>query len=245
MDRKTGSRVLITGISSGLGLALAKAYLKSDWAVYGLSRTEPKTLSNQDNFHFAKVDLAQTAAIPQKLEKLIHQVKDFDLVILNAGIIGSFGDMSEVPLSTMQEVMEVNLWANKIILDTLMNNKVRLRQVVAISSGASTSGARGWNAYGISKAALNMLISLYAKEQPETHFCALAPGVIDTKMQDYLCNLERGKDYRILEILKEKRSTPEMPEPDEAAENLMKCMAEIFARLPSGEFADIRKLTFS
>lgn len=40
-----------------------------------------------------------------------------------------------------------------------------------------------------------MLINLYAKEYTDTHFCALAPGLIDTKMQDYIYDLPEEKDY--------------------------------------------------
>ncbi len=242
MDSKARKTVLITGVSSGLGLSLTKTFLKMNWAVYGLSRTEPTPLIGHENFHFAKVDLAQAETIQGHLEKLVTGVTNFDLVILNAGIIGQFGDMTAVPLETMKAVMDVNLWSNKVILDSLMKEEITLRQVVAISSGAATSGSRGWNAYGISKAALNMLIKLYAKELPATHFCALAPGLIDSQMQEYLCGLNMREDFPTLDILKSKRSTPEMPGPDEAAEILVKCFAEIYAKVQSGEFADIRKM---
>ena len=240
MDPQERKKVLLTGVSSGLGLALAKIFIEKKWDVYGLSRTEPKPLIGNENFFFAKIDLAKLATIEEKLEKLITGAKSFDLVILNAGIIGKFGDMSAVPLTTMQEVMDVNLWSNKLILDTLVNGKIPIRQVVAISSGASTSGSRGWNAYGISKAAVNMLIKLYAKELPTTHFCALAPGLIDSAMQDYLCGLNIGEDFQTLEILKSKRNTAEMPGPDAAAELLVKCLEKLPAKIKSGDFADIR-----
>ncbi len=242
MDRTERKNVLITGVSSGLGLGLAKVFLQQNWTVYGLSRAEPKALIGKENFHFSSIDLAQTERIQEKLQGLVAGASNFHLVILNAGIIGRFGDMSAVPLKTMKAVMEVNLWANKVILDTLVTSEIQMRQVVAISSGASTSGSRGWNAYGISKAALNMLIKLYAKEQVNTHFCSLAPGLVDSNMQDYLCGLDMGENFQTLEILKSKRKTPEMPSPDAAAETLVKSFADIFTRVPSGDFADIRTL---
>ena len=46
-----------------------------------------------------------------------------------------------------------------------------------------------------------MLIALYADEFPNTHFTALAPGLIDTAMQDYLTQLPPDPRYAPLERL--------------------------------------------
>ena len=91
-------------------------------------------------------------------------------------------------------------------------NDRTIDQVIAISSGASQSGSRGWNGYSLSKAALNMLVKLYAGERPETHFTSLAPGLIDTAMQDYLTNLPEDSRYAPLEVLKAAKGTPKMPD---------------------------------
>ena len=48
------------------------------------------------------------------------------------------------------------------------------------------NGSKGWGAYSLSKAGLNMLLKVYAKEMPETHFTALAPGIIDTPMVQHI-----------------------------------------------------------
>ena len=100
----------------------------------------------------------------------------------------------ELAVDEMKRVMEINVWANKTVLDWLHNSAVRVDQVVMISSGAAVLGNRGWGGYALSKAALNMLARLYAHEFPQTHLCALAPGIIDTAMMDYLC--EQAGDHR-------------------------------------------------
>ena len=69
--------------------------------------------------------------------------------------------------------MQINVWANKLIIDTLLANINNVKQIVGISSGASQSGARSWNGYALSKAALNMLISIYSAEVSNTHcYCS-------------------------------------------------------------------------
>jgi len=237
-----GEGVLITGVSSGLGQALAGLYLERGCTVYGLSRREPAELNQHGDFHFASVDLKDFTTTAESLDGLIAGA-NIELVILNAGILGAFGDMTSTALEVMQEVMDVNLWANKVILDSLFQQGVALRQVVAISSGASVSGARGWNAYGMSKAALNMMMKLYAADRPETHFCALAPGLVDSSMQDYLCNLANDEAFPVLKKLQESKNTIYMPSPDEAAKLVADCIDKLAAVVKSGAYTDVREFT--
>ena len=113
--------------------------------------------------------------------------------------------------------------------------------MVAISTGASQSGNRGWNGYSLSKAALNMLIQLYAGERPETHFTSFAPGLVDTAMQDYLTNLPRDDRYPPLEILKAAKGTESMPDGETCARKLIEVFPKLLS-LASGSYADIRRL---
>jgi NAD(P)-dependent dehydrogenase (short-subunit alcohol dehydrogenase family) len=234
-------KVCITGVSSGLGHGLAKVYLEQGAEVYGCSRREPADLVGA-GLHFASVDLADTTGSAQKVfNELIRTVRRFDIVILNAAKLGEIRDMADAPLDDLRETMEINVWANKWLLDSLFAADRKLDQVVAISSGASQSGSRGWNGYSISKTALNMLIKLYAGERPETHFTALAPGLVDTAMQDYLTGLPEDPRYEPLEKLKAAKGTDRMPEGEDCAHQLIGAFPKLL-EMESGTYADIRKL---
>jgi NAD(P)-dependent dehydrogenase (short-subunit alcohol dehydrogenase family) len=232
--------ILITGVSSGLGYGLADQYLKAGAVVYGCSRRKPEDLVHR-GLRFAKVDLSCESTARPALATLIEEVERFDRVILNAGKLGEIRDMQDSPLDDLRETMEVNVWANKWLLDELFSEKRRIDQVVAISSGASQSGSRGWNGYSLSKAALNMLVKLYAGERPDTHFTSLAPGLIDTAMQDYLTNLPEDPRYAPLEVLKAAKGTAKMPDGETCARQLIDAFPKL-KDLQSGQFADIRKL---
>ena len=187
-------KIFISGVSSGLGYGLAKVYLAMGYKVYGCSRRKPNDLVEQ-GLQFAGIDLADSMAGQSNFCKLIDGVQHFNLVILNAGKLGLIRDMKEAPLEDLRETMEINVWSNKWLLDCLFSDERSVEQVVAISSGASQSGSRGWNGYSLSKSALNMLIKLYAGERSQTHFTSLAPGLIDTAMQDYLTSLPQDPRY--------------------------------------------------
>jgi NAD(P)-dependent dehydrogenase (short-subunit alcohol dehydrogenase family) len=234
-------RILITGISSGLGYALASTYLEQGWKVYGVSRNYPDGLQGNSNLYFQALDLADLRYIPNALASLLSHAKKLDLVVLNAGVICPIGDMQDTRTEDLQYAMTVNVWANKVILDTIVQRGIEVTQVVAISSGAAATGLRGWNGYAISKSALNMMIQLYAQEQPHTHFTSLAPGLVDTPMQEYISSVPDAERFPTIARLQRLKGTAEMPSADGAAHRL----AQLFPRLqtlPSGSFTDARKM---
>lgn len=231
--------VLITGNSSGLGLGFTEALLARGATVWGLSRRGcPLT---DDGLRDARQDLADLNAVPEALERLLSDCLRLDLVILNAGVLGRIAPMHEISIPDLEHMMRINVWSNKLILDWLIERRLPVGQVVAISSGAAVNMHYGWNGYSLSKSALNDLIGLYAREMPDTHLTALAPGLIDTAMQDYLCGEVDEGDYPSVRKLKEARGTEDMPEPRTAAERILDVASDLMAH-DSGCFVDIRRL---
>lgn len=174
--------VLITGCSSGLGLALTNYYLEKGFNVYAISRTKPE-ITNA-NFHHKSFDLSQISKIKDNLTSFITNISQIETAFLNAGMLGKIKILSELTTQEMQEVYELNVYANKELLDILKN--IEVKNILAISSGASKTGYKGWASYSLSKAGVNMLINLYSNEMPETKLLAVAPGVIKTPMTDYI-----------------------------------------------------------
>ena len=159
--------VLITGNSSGLGLAFTQLYLGQGWTVFGMSRRGCPL--HHAYLRDVKVDLADAEAVPGALDLLLGEAAHLDLVILNAGILGDIHLLTQTPLTAIKPVMDINVWANKLILDWLHHDGMKVDQIILMSSGAAVNGNKGWNAYALSKATLNMLTQLYAAEFPDSH----------------------------------------------------------------------------
>lgn len=227
--------VLITGVSSGLGEALAEKYLKNGDTVYAIGRTLPKKLDHYPHFFFFPYDLSDTFMIQSTLKEFL-QHRSFDIVILNAGVLGEIKTLSQTDLMEAKEVMEINVWANKELIDTL-HAHAQVKQIVGISSGAAVNGSKGWGPYSLSKAGLNMLLSIYAKELPEIHFTALAPGVIRTPMVEHIIEDVDDTLFPSAKRLKEKP----IQTPEEAAENLIATFPKLLA-YESGSFLDVRTM---
>ena len=174
--------ILITGCSSGLGLALTNYYLQKGFKVYGISRNKPE-IQNQNFIHIS-FDLSKILEIKTSLTTILKEIKNLDLVFLNAGMLGKIKILQELSIEEMQEVYNLNVYANKELLDILM--QIDVKNIFIISSGASKTGYKGWGSYSLSKAGVNMLVNLYSNEMFNTKIIALAPGVIKTPMTDYI-----------------------------------------------------------
>lgn len=231
--------VLITGNSSGLGLGLTEALLADDAIVWGMSR-RGCPISGNDGLRDRCQDLGNLATLEDSLERLLSDCLRLDLVILNAGMLGRIQPVSHTDVHDLEHLMRVNVWANKVILDWLIERQLPVEQVVAISSGAAVNMHYGWGGYSLSKAALNNLVRLYAHEMSETHLTALAPGLVDTAMQDYLCGEVDSEEYPSVAKLKKARGTENMPDPGRAARQILEAL-ESLREGDSGQFVDLRE----
>ncbi len=228
-------KILITGIGSGLGEALVQEHLANGDTVYAIGRTFPKIFDKNPHFFFFPYDLSETFMLKAEIKAFIEN-HAFDVVILNAGLLGEIKTLAQTDLNKIKEVMEVNVWANKELIDTL-NEYAHVKQIVGISSGAAVNGSKGWGAYSLSKAGLNMLLSVYAKELPEIHFTALAPGVIDTPMVRHIIHEVDDHTFPSAKKLKESH----IQTPNAAAKLLISTFDKLLA-YESGSFLDVRTM---
>ncbi len=235
------SNIIITGTSSGLGLGLANYYIKKGFNVYGFSRNNSIELEKYSNYFHFKVDLTDNYATKLAFENILQTISNIDLLILNAGILGDIDIMSNTNMNNAKHVMDINLWANKRIIDLVLNSEMSCKQIVAISSGASQNGSAGWGAYSISKAALNMLIKTYAVENKDVHFSSIAPGLVDTAMQDYISNFKNEENFDAITRIQNARGTDAMPSANKIAEPLANMIDKLYSKETSGGYFDIRK----
>lgn len=225
--------ILITGCSSGLGLALTNYYLEKGFKVFGISRTKP----NIENLNFIHInfDLSQVYKIKEKLTDILENINEFETVFLNAGMLGKIKVLKDLSIEELNEVYTINVYANKELLDILMNIKVK--NIIIISSGASKNGYKGWASYSLSKAGVNMLANLYSNEMLNTKILAVAPGVIKTPMTDYI---RFELDENIFPSVK-KLNDGVVQTPEETAIKLDNLINKI-ENFDSGSYVDIREI---
>ncbi len=225
--------ILITGCSSGLGLALTNFYLDNNYKVFGISRTKPN-IKNK-NFIFKEFNLSNLNKIKNSLTPFIKNIGQIEVVYLNAGMLGEIKQLKYLSLEEIKKVLDLNVFANKELLDIL--SSCNIKNIIAISSGASRKGSKGWGAYSLSKASLNMLINLYSKEMENTKLLAVAPGVIETPMTDIIRFEVDDNIFTSAKILKQ----GEIQQPLDAAQRLHEVIKRI-DEFQSGSFIDVRNI---
>ncbi|MEO1958829.1 MAG: SDR family NAD(P)-dependent oxidoreductase [Nautiliaceae bacterium] len=213
-------RVLITGISRGIGYGLAKYYIQKGYEVIGLGRSNPFR-----GIEFYEVDVRAF----EKLGKIASKIKNIDLAILNAGVLGEIKELKDWSIRELEDVFDVNVWANKILIDELDAKKI-----VAISSGAGVNGNKGWGGYSLSKCVLNMMVKIYAKEMDKKIY-ALAPGVIETDMVKKVISVNKSKFQSV------KRVEAGMIDLERGVKRVVKAIDRL-DEFENGSFVDVREL---
>src|SRR5690606_13239480 len=145
--------VINTGVSGGIGEALAEQYLQDGETVIGLGRNN--TLVH-DRYRFVRIDLSDRDEV-DKLDLAVG-AQDSVTLINNAGMIGTIERVSEQERYDGGEVMALNtvapmLLSHKVLRELPLNVPVT---IVNISSGAALRPIAAWAAYCASKAALTM-----------------------------------------------------------------------------------------
>ena len=222
--KKNAINILITGVSSGLGKALMEEYTNQGHTVYGITRED--------------INLENVEEVDTKLPNILNDVVELDVVILNAGMLGNISETNNLRIDEFYDIFTVNVLANKVIVDWLLNHDVDVKNIIGISTGAALKTYYGWSLYCTSKAAFNQLLSTYAQEEKDVHFLSLAPGIIKTKMQDYIYSLD-GQEIPSVKKFKEMYNT--MDTPDLVAERIIKFLPEI-NDIKSGSYFDLRDI---
>jgi len=193
-------KIFITGASSGIGAALAKAYAaqfqQESVAIGLLGRNTQalqqlaKVLSNDFNAdaRVYTVDVRAPAAMQAAAKDFMAKVGVPNLVIASAGV--SRGTLTEYPedIAAFQAVMDINVMGMVHTFSPFISamKKQPQAQLVGIASVAGARGLPGAGAYSASKAAaISYLESLRVEMQPlGIHVTTVAPGYIRTPMTD-------------------------------------------------------------
>jgi len=224
-------KIVITGSSAGLGKSLYQKFKSNGHDVVGISRSESSTTD-------LLCDLSRLEEVNFTFNSVSKENDVIDYLFLNAGVLGKINKANEINQSDLIDALQINVLSNKAILDTLINHKVTIKNVIAISSGASNKAYDGWLMYCLSKSALNQLISCYAIENKDIHFLSLAPGIMQTKMQDLIVKYDSNK-FSSIEKFKSLYGYNDTP--DKIAHKIFMNL-ERFSSIESGRFFDLRDI---
>jgi len=184
----TGQHVVITGASSGIGLAAARLVVSLGGTVTMIAR-RADVLAHEaarlgERAHFASADISDKAALTRALDTAVAKAGPIDGLFLNAGIEGMFAPVTDYADDAFDAVMRVNatslFWALRHVLPAMMER--RRGAVVVTGSLAAQTGMAGNIGYLASKhAALGIARAVAMEAAPFGVRCnVINPGFIDT-----------------------------------------------------------------
>lgn len=183
--------VLVTGVSRGLGLAIA-ARVAADpaYRLIGLSRSLTEGYralmeAHPDRVHFRETDVGDIDAIPGLVRDAVAAHGPVYGMINNAGI-GTDGVLATMHQTDIERVMRVNLLAPIAFCKYTSRTMLKRREgrLINISSIIASTGFHGLAAYAASKAGLEGLTRSLSREVGKmgvTVNC-VAPGYMETEM---------------------------------------------------------------
>lgn len=157
---------LVTGGSSGIGLALARLLARGGMHVWltgrregllqeGLSHMEGERQSSSQRFGFTAADVSDWEQVQRVVKEMDGSIGAPDLLINSAGLTHP-GYFQEIPLDVFRLLMDVNyfgtLYTIRAVLPAMQ--KRGSGYIVNISSGAGFIGIFGYSAYSASKFAV-------------------------------------------------------------------------------------------
>lgn len=192
--RLAGRLALITGASRGLGAAAALAYAREGAHVVlvartvgGLEAVDDQIKAIGGNATLVPLDVTDGPGLDRLGAALHERFGRLDILLGNAAVLGALSPVGHFEPKTFEEVMAVNVTANwRLIrsMDPLLRRSDAGRAIF-VTSGASRKILPYWGAYAASKAALDMLVGVYAAEVAHTQVRVnlFNPGPMRTYMR--------------------------------------------------------------
>lgn len=186
-------KALVTGATSGIGLAITRKLLELGYFVYGVGRDFSK-VDFKENFEPVECDLLKY----QNIEKMVRELKgksDVDLLVNSAGI-GYFGPHEEINPTKLHKMITLNLEAPLVLTQLLLRNlKKNSGTVINIASITAKKSSVFGCAYSATKAGLGHFSESLFDEVRKTgvKVVCIYPDITKTPFYDNL-DFKEGED---------------------------------------------------
>lgn len=176
--------VLITGASSGIGLAIAERFAANDYQVFNLDIEMPKNLNESSNIHFKQCDVTKHEEV-QHLVDSIAALQTIDVLVSNAGMHFS-ANIENTREDDFDMVVRLNVKGAYSVSKAVIPHMKQMQNgvILFIGSDQSTVGKPNSYVYNISKHALASMSKTIALDYAKNNIRAntLCPGTVETPL---------------------------------------------------------------
>ena len=208
-----GKVAIVTGASSGIGLAIAKLFaiegakiVIADIDQVKGKKLEAKLNQNKERALFVKTDVSKEKAVKNLFKKSLEKFKKIDILVNDAGVFSAkkIEGLSEKEWNTIVDTdLKGVFLCTKHAIPLLKKNKGGV--IINISSSLGLVPDKDCAAYCASKAGLNMFTRVNAVEGAKDNIRvnAICPGPIETPMlRKFLKTKAAEKAYKKFNLMK-------------------------------------------
>lgn len=204
--------IVITGVSRGLGRAMAEGFAQRGHTVLGCARsteaiaTLRQTLGSPHDFE--TVDVANEAQVEAWANRLLTAYRPPDLLINNAAIVNNLAPLWDVPSEDFSTLIDINIKGVANVIRHFVPAMIAQQRgiIVNLSSGWGRSTSPNVASYCASKWAIEGMTRALAQELPPGMAAIpLSPGIVHTEMLeicygDDAANFTALKDWTVKAI---------------------------------------------
>jgi 3-oxoacyl-[acyl-carrier protein] reductase len=193
--------VLVTGGSRGIGLAIARKLVASNYNVIVVARRESDEFRESirelgGTLHFRAFDLSRIDAIPGFVKSLREEFGAIYGLVNNAGI-GTEGLLATMHNSEIEALVRLNVLSPVVLTKYVVRHMMADGEgrIINVSSIIASTGYNGLSVYGATKAALTGFTRSLAREVGKLGITvnAIAPGFVDTELTKSLTGEARQR----------------------------------------------------
>jgi NAD(P)-dependent dehydrogenase (short-subunit alcohol dehydrogenase family) len=185
--------VIITGSGSGIGRAIAQAFVEADYEVYASDVSEERLeetrqeLGSPDSLHTRVVDVSDYHSVSALVDEVVEKRGKLDVMVNSAGVFDGYADVLETTPELWAKIIGVNLTGTfyGCRAAAQVMTKQNSGRIITIGSVAGQRGAADGISYVASKAGIEGLTRRLAIDVAPHGVTAnvVAPGVIKTNLR--------------------------------------------------------------
>lgn len=203
----SGKKALITGANQGLGLEVARLFIRKGADVMlcarngalldqAVTRLRKEAASHQIILG-QTCDISDAASVGGLVQAMMRECGGCDILVNNAGIYGPMGPIETINWESWVETISINLLGSVLMARALVPHfkAQSYGKIIQLSGGGATNPLPGISAYATSKAAIIRFAETLAEELRPYHIDvnAVAPGALNTRMLDEVLEAGAGK----------------------------------------------------
>ena len=201
-----GKVAVITGANQGLGLGIARHFLKAGANLALCARNEQlleevgksltaSALPNQKVLCLG-ADVSLESDVKNFISNTLKEFGSIDILVNNAGIYGPKGEIENIDWGDWVKSIEINLFGSVLMCRSVLPcfKKQGHGKIIQLSGGGATSPMPNISGYAVSKAAIVRFIETLAEEVRDSKIDvnAIAPGALNTRLLDEI--IKAGPD---------------------------------------------------